>query len=74
MGARIEIHGKFYRMRRGELVQIPAKWVGKVAHPQTIRKRPSKETHKARNLVTRRIKHGEHVSEEWRRLKRHGAV
>ena len=39
---RIEIAGKFYRMRKGKLVQIPPEWVGNVTHPQTIRKRPSK--------------------------------
>ena len=36
---RIEIDGVAYRMRRGKLVQIPAEWVGKVTHPQSIRKR-----------------------------------
>jgi len=40
---------KHFRMRRGELVEIPEKWVGKVAHPQSKRKRPSKLTRKARN-------------------------
>ena len=39
---RIEIDGKFYRKRRGELVEIPEQWVGEVTHPQTIRKRKSK--------------------------------
>ena len=39
---RIEKDGKFYRMRRGKLVEIPAAWVGEVAYPQTIRERPSK--------------------------------
>jgi hypothetical protein len=40
---RIEIDGKFYRERRGKLVEIPAEWVGSVTHPQTMRKRPSKQ-------------------------------
>jgi hypothetical protein len=40
---RIEVNGKAYRMRRGKLVEIPEEWVGKVTHPQTIRKRPSKK-------------------------------
>ena len=44
MGKRIEIDGKFYRMRRGRLVEIPEEWVGRVTHPQTIRKRKSKGT------------------------------
>ena len=42
MGRRIEIDGRFYRRRRGELVEIPEEWVGQTTHPQTIRKRPSK--------------------------------
>ncbi len=41
-GKRIEIDGKFYRMRRGQLVEIPEEWVGKVTTPQTLRKRDSK--------------------------------
>lgn len=49
MSARIEKDGKFYRMRRGVLVEIPAEWVGQTTHPQTIRKRPSKQTRKVRN-------------------------
>jgi hypothetical protein len=48
MGKRIEVDGKFYRVRRGELVQIPDEWVGKVTHPQTMRKRPSKMNRKVR--------------------------
>jgi hypothetical protein len=39
---RIEKDGKFYRMRRGKLVEIPAEWVGEVVYPHTIRERPSK--------------------------------
>lgn len=42
MSKRIEVDGKFSRMRRGELVEIPLTWVGKVTNPQTIRKRKSK--------------------------------
>lgn len=33
----------FYRMRRGELVKIPDEWLGKVTHPQTQRKRNSRD-------------------------------
>lgn len=40
---RIEIDGKFYRVRRGELVQIPDQWVGKIVTEQTKRNRPSKQ-------------------------------
>lgn len=42
MGVRVEIDGKFYRRRRGELVVIPEAWVGVTTHPQRIRKRKSK--------------------------------
>ena len=41
-GKRIEVDGKFYRMRRGKLVQIPDEWVGTTVTPQTKRKRLSK--------------------------------
>lgn len=44
---RIEIDGKFYRKRRGKLVEIPPEWVGETLHPQTKRKRLSKGTRKA---------------------------
>ena len=40
---RIEIDGKYYRIRRGVLVEIPPQWVGKVPYPQTIRKCKSKK-------------------------------
>lgn len=39
---RIEKDGKFYRVRRGKLVEIPAEWVGEVAYPQTLRELSSK--------------------------------
>jgi len=48
MSQRIEIDGKYYRKRRGVIVQIPDEWVGQITCPQTIRKRPSKMTHKTR--------------------------
>lgn len=38
--------GKVYRVRRGVLVEIPPAWIGKVTHPQTMRKRASKRTKK----------------------------
>jgi hypothetical protein len=41
-GKRIEVDGKFYRMRRGKLVLIPDEWVGSTVTPQTKRKRLSK--------------------------------
>jgi hypothetical protein len=39
---RVEKDGKFYRMRRGKLVEIPAEWVGEVVHARTMRERRSK--------------------------------
>jgi hypothetical protein len=52
---RIEKDGKFYRMRRGKLVEIPAEWVGDTVHPQTIRERQSKLIGK----VAREVKHAD---------------
>ena len=43
---RIEKDGKFYRMRRGVLVEIPEEWVGKTVDRSAINKRPSKQIHK----------------------------
>ncbi len=37
--ARIFIDGKYYRLRRGKLKEIPKEWVGKTIYPQNIRKR-----------------------------------
>lgn len=51
MAKRIEIDGKFYRRRRGKLVLIPEKWVGRHPTSQTIRKRPSKLTGKVKRIV-----------------------
>ena len=54
MGRRFEADGEFFRVRRGKTVKIPAEWVDKVPHEQTIRKRASKsrEARKApRNLL-----------------------
>lgn len=39
MAKRIEIEGKFFRMRRGKFVEIPEDWVGQVTFKQTQRKR-----------------------------------
>ncbi len=43
MANRIEKDGKFYRLRRGKLVEIPEEWVGNTVHPQSVRKRKSKD-------------------------------
>lgn len=39
MAKRIEKNGKFYRKRRGKLVEIPKEWVGNTTHRQAIKKR-----------------------------------
>lgn len=50
MAKLIEKDGKRYRMRRGVVVEIPEVWVGQVPHPQTIRKRASKQGHGTRHF------------------------
>ena len=42
MPKRISIEGKFYRMRRGVMVEIPAAWLGQTVYPETIQRRKSK--------------------------------
>ena len=51
---RYDRDGKSYRMRRGKLVEIPEKWLGKVPTRATMAKRPSHHIHKLR----KQIKHG----------------
>lgn len=53
--SRIEKDGKFYRMRRGKLVEIPAEWVGQVVYPQTVRERASNRIGK----VARELKYAD---------------
>ena len=48
-GVETVVEEKWYRERRGELVEIPSQWVGKTVSGQTKRKRPSKLSRKARN-------------------------
>jgi len=50
--------GKHYRMRRGKLVEIPPEWVGKTLHPQTKRKRKSKQWPWKRNSKRAGIRRG----------------
>lgn len=42
-------HSVIARMRRGKYVPIPPEWRGKITTAQTIRKRQSKATRKAKN-------------------------
>ena len=39
MSKRVFLNGKYYRMRRGKLVEIPLEWVGKITTRQTINRR-----------------------------------
>ncbi len=39
------------RIRRGKEIEIPEKWVGKTLHPQTKRKRQSKQTKKIKRYM-----------------------
>ena len=48
---RVEKNNKSYRMRRGQLVEIPEKWVGKTLHPQVKRKRQSKQIKKVKRCM-----------------------
>jgi len=48
---RIKIGDHYYRVREGVLIRIPEKWLGKVTHPQTIRKRQSKFTKKVKRYM-----------------------
>lgn len=43
MGKLIQKNGRFYRERRGVLVEIPGQWLGNVVYRQTIHKRLSKK-------------------------------
>lgn len=43
--------GRVFRLRRGEIVEVPARWVGNLTTQQTIRKRPSKLTGKVKRIV-----------------------
>lgn len=45
-----------YRVRRGELVRIPDRWVGRHTTPKTIRQRSSKLVRRGRPKPTERMK------------------
>lgn len=68
MSKRIEKDGKFYRMRRGKLVEIPNQWVGKVPYDRwyglesTIAKRKSKTRKKVQRRRCNRHKINTKVS------------
>lgn len=66
MSKRIEIDGKFYRKRKGKLVQIPDEWVGKIPTEQTMRKRKEDAQHK-RTVRKNRIRklRDEQETDDW---------
>lgn len=71
MGKRLMVGGHGFRKRRGEWVEIPEEWLGQVPNPQTIRKRPSKETRKSRNKMPRhRDSEGMYQTKEYMRTRR----
>lgn len=59
MSRRIEQDGKFFRMRRGKLVQIPPEWVGRIRVLSGSRRRTwlrqehEKRTRKFKRLLER---------------------
>ena len=56
-----------HRTRRGKLVEVPDEWVGKTLHPQTKRKRRSKQGASARRGVpSHPLKDGTWPSKEYR--------
>lgn len=42
-----------YRVRRGKVVEVPPKWVGRMTTRKTIRQRPSKLPRKLRKAARR---------------------
>lgn len=73
MTKRIEVDGKFYRKRRGVLVEIPAEWVGSTLHPQTMRKRRSKQTRQQRSEPSQWLVKSGYPKREFRE-KRHEPI
>lgn len=51
MSKRVFLNGKYYRMRRGKLVEIPAEWVGKITTRQTINRRKESARLKRKELT-----------------------
>jgi hypothetical protein len=60
VGKRIKIGEKYFRERRGKLVEIPTAWLGVVPTGATMRKRPSRLTHKIARAVKHTTKGGIH--------------
>lgn len=51
MSKRVFLNGKYYRMRRGKLVEIPLEWVGKITTRQTIDRRKEAARLKRKELT-----------------------
>lgn len=51
MSKRVFLNGKYYRMRRGKLVEIPLEWVGKITTRQTINRRKESARLKRKELT-----------------------
>lgn len=68
----IEQNGKFYRKRRGKLVEIPPQWVGQTTHPQSVRKRRSKLSSGERQQQSHAGQEGYFFSKQYRALNRNG--
>ena len=56
MSKRICVDGKYYRTRRGKLVEIPTEWVGMFTTPQTISRRKEGARLKRKELTHRERK------------------
>jgi hypothetical protein len=50
-GGRVELAGRFYRIRRGRYVEIPKEWAARDNSKQKRRDRKSKRTHKAASMM-----------------------
>jgi len=61
MSKRICVDGKYYRTRRGKLVEIPAEWVGMVTTKQTIRRRKEGARLKRKELTHREASDALHL-------------
>jgi len=67
MAKRIEENGKFYRIRRGKVVELPPEWVGRAYHGKTSwnwyskgfrRAEKSRERNQARVELRGQLKEG----------------
>ena len=64
MSKRVFLNGKYYRMRRGKLVEIPLEWVGKITTRQTIKRRKESARLKRKELTFQEHKSDLETSDE----------